>query len=543
MQTHHERGIALVLALFLMTALSVLGASLMFLSQTETFASMNYRMMSQARYAAEAGVHRTASYLVGGQYPVPSVADLPNYDRNTSPVVCLSGCPNSDPNNPNHYVILSASPTYQSNYPVAAVATAFDSVGAGVVHTAAGTNQDVSLTYKSYATLISMQWFTGYGGTQSIVQTWEITVDGSLTNTPKATVEVSATVETPKVPANQFGAFATSDQCNAIHFQGNVSTDSYDSSVAPPGTLPCVGCSTEKSGGDVGSNGNIFVGGSVDVGGNIYTPRQGVGACTAGAVTGLTGTISGQLVPLPGALVFPPPVFPIQPPTTTVTLDAAALGTAAAQATTCTALGLTLGTNCSVTGSTLTVDGHGLSVVMPNVVVGSGITLLFVGANTPGQTIDINSINGSVGAAVETSVNNVAGNDQSVILRIAGKKADGTDMMGTNPVTDPSPFDLSAMTWKQNATAKSYDASSLQIVYGGPAEISMTGGNAQSAATIYAPNATFHMQGTQDFYGSILAKTVDNSGTPRIHYDRRLQRDFDMAGHPMMGTFSWKKSS
>src|SRR5262249_24814110 len=47
MHTQSERGIALVLALFLMTALSVLGASLMFLSQTETYASMNYRMMSQ----------------------------------------------------------------------------------------------------------------------------------------------------------------------------------------------------------------------------------------------------------------------------------------------------------------------------------------------------------------------------------------------------------------------------------------------------------------------------------------------------------------
>ncbi|HYM22737.1 MAG TPA: pilus assembly PilX N-terminal domain-containing protein [Vicinamibacterales bacterium] len=45
MKPSNERGIALVLALFLMTALSILGASLMFLSQTETYASSNYRMM------------------------------------------------------------------------------------------------------------------------------------------------------------------------------------------------------------------------------------------------------------------------------------------------------------------------------------------------------------------------------------------------------------------------------------------------------------------------------------------------------------------
>ena len=46
-----------------MSTLSVLAASLMFLSQTETYASMNYRMMSQARYGAEAGVQKAADFI------------------------------------------------------------------------------------------------------------------------------------------------------------------------------------------------------------------------------------------------------------------------------------------------------------------------------------------------------------------------------------------------------------------------------------------------------------------------------------------------
>ena len=55
-----------------MSALSVLAASLMFLSQTETYASMNYRMMSQARYAGEAGVQKAANFLLDPtQYTVP----------------------------------------------------------------------------------------------------------------------------------------------------------------------------------------------------------------------------------------------------------------------------------------------------------------------------------------------------------------------------------------------------------------------------------------------------------------------------------------
>src|SRR5258708_29762176 len=90
-----ERGMAIMLALMLMTALSLLGASLMFLAQSETYASMNYRMMSQARYAAESGVHKSASFLLDvTQYDPMNPSDpLSNYDLTKSPVTCTAGCP------------------------------------------------------------------------------------------------------------------------------------------------------------------------------------------------------------------------------------------------------------------------------------------------------------------------------------------------------------------------------------------------------------------------------------------------------------------
>ena len=50
--------------MFLMMALSVIGASLMLLSQTETYSSLNYRLMSQARYGAESGIQKTVNYLL-----------------------------------------------------------------------------------------------------------------------------------------------------------------------------------------------------------------------------------------------------------------------------------------------------------------------------------------------------------------------------------------------------------------------------------------------------------------------------------------------
>src|SRR5690348_14060430 len=129
MHTHHERGIALVLALFLMTALSVLGASLMFLSQTETYASMNYRTMSQARYAAEAGINKGANFLLDtAQYAVPTVNPgvdpLANYDTTKSPVQF-----NAKP------VILTAG-TFAgitANYPVPAVLAAYNAAGQGTM--------------------------------------------------------------------------------------------------------------------------------------------------------------------------------------------------------------------------------------------------------------------------------------------------------------------------------------------------------------------------------------------------------------------------
>jgi hypothetical protein len=556
MQNESERGIALVLALFLMTALSVLGASLMFLSQTETYASMNYRTMSQARYAAEAGINKGANFLLDtAQYVVPTVNPgvdpLANYDTTKSPVR-FNGLP----------VILTAGAFtgVAANYPVAAVVAAYSAAGQGTMTIGNAAKGSVStLTYKTYATLISMQKFVSYGGTPDVVQTWEITSEGGMQNS-KAVVRVTATAERPKVAANPYAAFATSNLCDAIYLRGNVTTDSYDSASGPPSGA---GNSTEQDGGDVGTNGNLHVQGSVDVNGNLYTARPGVGACTAGAVTGLTGTCDPSdpschssmiqgLASLPKPVIFPLPTFSTTPATNTVTVNATLLGatgagTLATATAVCASLGLTIGTNCDLQTSTgvsattcvaactykkLVVGGTGADITLPNVNVANGFEMVITGSSAPSQKININSLNVD-GDLTFTYANN----DASVIMQFAGKNADGTEMTTT-------PFNLSDLaSWKQNKpSGHTYDASALQIVYGGSAPINMSGGNLQSAATIYAPNAAFSLQGTQDFYGSILAKTVESHGTPGIHYDRRLSRQFWVSGQPMMGTFTWQRS-
>jgi hypothetical protein len=557
MNSNNDRGIAVVLALFLMTAMSVIASSLMFLSQTETYASMNYRMMSQARYAGEAGVNKASDFILdAGQYTIPEAGaadDYNVYDVSKSPVE-FGGNP----------VVLSTDDA-EANYPIAAVQTAFKNATAGTL--AAG---NTNIGFSAKAELLTMQQFTSYAGTDGVVQTWRITGIGNLGGSRQATVEVEALIETPKVTANPYAAFATADVCGAMVFQGNTTTDSYDSSVGPPADT------TQQEGGDVGTNGNLNIGGSVDVFGNLYSPREGVGDCQDGAVTALSesggATIHGpdptsdedddNPVQLPKALEYPLPDFDAYLPSgggvgqeswvrnTTVVIDntfwtnASAVGGAAAA---CTSLGLTFGTNCSLDTATkkITVGntaGTGNPIVMPNLSIANGSTMVFAGhtgTTGEGQIVVLNSITGA--GNVEVSANMTAANDESVALMFYGKHKDGEVGTLTDPTDLATPVDLAAMGWKQNSPSSSYDASALQIVYGGYGSIAMQGGNTESAASIYAPNADFNLYGTQALYGSVLGRTVTVHGNANIHYDRNLQNEYWIVGQPMIGTFSWKR--
>ncbi len=58
-----DRGIVLVLALLVMLVLSVLGSAFLFLSGTETMISRNSTVVTQAFYAAEAGVETALNQI------------------------------------------------------------------------------------------------------------------------------------------------------------------------------------------------------------------------------------------------------------------------------------------------------------------------------------------------------------------------------------------------------------------------------------------------------------------------------------------------
>ena len=331
MHTHQERGIALILALFLMTALSVLGASLMFLSQTETYASLNYRVMSQARYAAEAGVQKAANFLLDPtQYamptPVGGVGPVRAYDTTKSPVPVQRRAGGA-----------VGDGVGRIQLPGCGCENRVRGGGAGQPHGRATRRSRTS----AYATLISMQKFESYGGGQAVVQTWEITGDGGMQGSPKATSKSSRKSRRQKCRPTRWPPSRPTTAATRSTFTATRRSTA---------TTRARGRRRRQHGADRRRRRHQrepSIQGSVDVQGHLYTPRLGVGACTAGAITGesVTGRRPSKAAPCRSQrrshLRRRSSQRSRQRRRRRSTRRCSRLGNSAA----CTALGLTLGTN------------------------------------------------------------------------------------------------------------------------------------------------------------------------------------------------------
>jgi Tfp pilus assembly protein PilX len=488
----NERGIALVFTLFLMASLSALAVSLMFLSQTETSATRNYRTMSQARYAGEAGVHKAINFLINS-YPVPSVATLSSYDLTVSPVKYNGAA-----------VVLSAMTGVSSNYPDSTVITNFNTAAQGTLNVNvpinATTTVSATVRYGAYATLLAMRQTNVYGSTTSVVQTWQITADGTVPGTMPATVEVTGMLERQIVPAETYGVFATGTGCGAITLSGNASTDSYDSTNVAAGTTP--------SGGNVGTNGNLSINGTVDVHGSLSTPRTGVGACSEGSVNALSesgsANVSSGTIQLPQAITFTTPDLPATLPPMTTMNNAASICAA-----------VSLPALCVTIGSNTTITPNGATISLGNVSMTGGTLTL------NGGSYNINSLSLTGNAVLAVGSGNT-------VMNVVGRTSTGYNMA--------TPMDLGG----GSVSNASLDPARLQILYAGTGEIK-TGGGSAFSGMVYAPNAAVSTHGNAEFYGSILSATVTDAGNTNFHYDRHLQSQFFTLGKYVMTSFSWKK--
>src|SRR5215469_6595231 len=477
----NEQGSALIFTLVLVVVLSVMASSMMFLSQSETWSSMNYRLMSASRYGAESGLSLASDFIVNNyNAPTAGGADsLANYNMTVSPVT-FNGQP-----------VTLSSVGGQSNYPNTAVVTAFQNEVNNPGSIQAG---GTKVSYNVTATLLSMGSVTSYGNPVT-VQMWQVTADGTVQGVRNSKEEVTAVLERQVTPATVYAAFATANGCGALAFSGGGQTDSYNSTTL---SVNAAGVATPPStfntyGGNVGSNGNLAENGAkTTIYGTMSTPDTGVGSCSGGNTTAWTDNgnaeVTGGLVKLPQIVTFPTPVIPA-PGTTNESISSA--------------VSLAPG-NYGDIG----LSGHGILTLTPGVYNINSISEQ--GANT--SIVVAPYASGPLTGQYGTVTINVAGNNQTTPIDLTGNGAQ-------NPTLNPA---------------------DLQINYAGTGTIKIAG-NSDSAMVVYAPNAPITLTGGSDFYGAILGQTVTDAGGTAVHYDLNLSKNSFVVSNFMLDSFNWSK--
>jgi hypothetical protein len=484
--SRNDEGSALVMSLLIVLALSITGASLTVLSLSETYGSMNYRLMSQARYGAESAVHKAANYLLN-----PYVNVMPGTLADPLAAYTLTASPVTAGGNP---VVLSSIPGVPSSYPVGATQAAFQAAAQGSLVTG-----NANVQYSASATLLSMRQVTVYGSpTPVVVQTWQITGRGVTTGARNAQVEVTTTLERQTMSLFNYAVFATNPGCGALAFSGGAVVDSYDSQniVMSGGNVV-----TDQYGGNVGSNGNLNESGNpTSIWGSMSTPRTGVGNCASGGVSAWTvngnASVSGGLIQLPQALNFPTPDPPNpMPPTNT--------------------LGLTKNSTCAgIAGCTVGGTPAGL-ILAPGEYGNIHLSAQAVIHLTAG-TYSVNSL-------MLTGASEVVIDSGPVIFNMGGT--------GTTTVVD-----FTGGTLTNDALNPAW----FQVVYAGAGAVNMSG-SAKAAGLVYAPNAAVQITGGSDWFGAVVAATFQAAGGMKVHNDRQLANEFMSVGNYMLGQFSWKK--
>lgn len=497
MKRNNQRGSALIFALILLLVLSAMAGSLMFLSKSETWSSMNYRMMTQARYGAEAGVNAAANFIMYTYVPPAAVPassqNFPGFNVNTYPVTDAAGNP----------IFLSTLSDQAANYPGPAQGAFVAAMNANQPLQAGANN----VNYSASAQLMTMISITPFGTTTPVtIQTWQIRSHGDITNVRNAEAEVATTLERYISPAFAYAAFADGSGCGQLSFTGNGTTNSYDSAALLPngGSINpgATGSNIPMNGfgGNVGTNGNQTDSGSnVQINGSLSTPNAGFGVCTAGNITAFSGKslsqVTGGLVQLPQAITFPTPN--IYPPGTTNISNTATLGPGSAGA----------AANC--VGTTCSYGDINLS--------GGNVVTLYPG------TYNINSISITGNAQLVVAPDPVTGQYGPIVINVAGNN-------------NTTPIDLEG-----NGIANpTFNPADLQFTYAGNGLIKIAG-NGASAAVVYAPNSTADFKGNGQFFGSVIANQLTDVGNGAIYYDMHLKKSLFTIGNYVLNSFSWNK--
>ena len=509
MKRNNQKGSALIFALILLLVLSAMAGSLMFLSNSETFSSMNYRMMTQARYGAEAAVNATANYIINTYVPPADTSGtvgnqiFPGFNVSTYPVTDTAGNP----------IFLSTLSTQAANYPTGGVQSAFANAMNATQPLQAGHN---TVNYSASAQLMSMMSITPFGTTTPVtVQTWQITAHGDIANVRNAEAEVVTTLERYISPAFAYAAFADGNGCGQLSFTGNGTTNSYDSAglIANGGTVnpgPTGGnIPMNNAGGNVGTNGNeTDSGANVAINGSLSTPNGAtVGACTAGSLTALSGSssqVKGGIVQLSQPVTFPTPT--VYPPGATPISGTATISPGSAQCTPAVAPPGACGLG------DITLSGNSVLTLTPGVYNINSISVTGKGQLVVAPYPNPYPANPALAGQYGPIVLNVAGNSNATPIDLEG-----------NGIANPT-----------------FNPADLQITYAGTGLIKIAG-NGASAAVVYAPNATADMKGNGQFFGSVIANQLSDVGNGALYYDMHLKKSLFTVGNYVLNSFTWNK--
>jgi hypothetical protein len=181
----------------------------------------------------------------------------------------------------------------------------------------------------------------------------------------------------------------------------------------------------------------------------------------------------------------------------------------------------------------------------------------FNGIMMQNGTLEIQSPSSAVGVKVNISGLNPDGTPLTtdVFHMQAGADAGGynvssaaaaakTDPLGTVHGCGANPAGCDTLNKPYTCDACSqYDASLLQIIYGGNGTAQLQG-HPSAAAVFYMPNAGVIFGGNSGLNGALIAKDLSINGggnSININYDQSLSGKGQTASNPMLASFSWKK--
>lgn len=529
-----DRGVALLFCLFALVILSAITASLILLSSSETSVNGNYRTEETAFFAAKSGIYealdrmqQSNSASIAAQIPTasPSATGGVLYIINaasgqtvkpwdtTNPYwdteIChegftLTGMTSAPPDVPCTTLPTASTwyTTVNSNYPWSGTSATMPyewvrinwKQNNSVSYLSGGSTPTATSYAVNGTSSTSVCW---NGGSEVLLSTPTgvtpaytsceqyqtcgtaspsvgtpvllVTALAVTSNGSRQMVQAEAALTPPTITAPQcgitdaYGFFAYGGTCTSpgLIIGGGATVDGYNSAVGP------YSVSNQASLGDVGTNGGaIEEGTSSSIGGKVYVPNIGTSTppvpnqgCPGDDFTRTGNGTYGSLVQ---STVLAVPTITI--PTNTSTTDMPSSGTV--------------------------VPG-----TYQNLNVGNGNTLTLT---APG-TYNIQCISGGSGATITTSP--ATG---KVTINLSG-----------NSSCASNPLSLGSHATIQNT---SQIASNIQINYPGTGGLTLTGGPLMYAV-VNAPNASVQINGGADFYGTIMASTIDDHGGTNLHFD------------------------